>query len=163
MGSAGSSSSPGGTPAPVPAPRGGSWSLWPFGRRPRGKETAPPIIPVARFRNVAISREAGAGGGAIARLAGSKLGWKVYDHELLEAIAQRMGLPADEVRTFDELAPSVVQDWLLPLREEHYAPRRLISTTSQSSSRPSGGPESRSSSAGARGRSCRGPRRSRCG
>ncbi len=115
MGSAGSSSSPGG--------RAGAWSLWPFGRKARGKEAAPPVIPAARFRNVAISREAGAGGGAIARLAGSRLGWKVYDHELLEAIAQRMGLPADEVRTYDELAPSVVQDWLLPLREEHYAPQ----------------------------------------
>ena len=29
----------------------------------------------------------------------------------------------DEVRALDELAPSVVQDWLLPLREEHYAPQ----------------------------------------
>src|SRR2546421_2282628 len=34
-----------------------------------------------------------------------------------------MELSADEVRAFDELAPSVVQDWILPLREEHYAPQ----------------------------------------
>jgi len=34
-----------------------------------------------------------------------------------------MELATDEVRTFDELAPSVVQDWILPLREEHYAPQ----------------------------------------
>ncbi len=121
MGSAGSSSSP--EEKAAPRPWGGPWSLWPFGRSARGKAPAPPIVPAARFRNVAISREAGAGGGSIARLAGERLGWKVYDHELLEAIAQRMGLPADEVRTFDELAPSVVQDWLLPLREEHYAPQ----------------------------------------
>ncbi|MGC8641698.1 MAG: AAA family ATPase [Isosphaeraceae bacterium] len=78
---------------------------------------------VARFQNIAISREAGAGGGAIARMVGQRLGWKVYDHELLEAIAHRMELPVDDVRTFDELAPSAVQDWLLPLREEHYAPQ----------------------------------------
>jgi cytidylate kinase len=52
-----------------------------------------------------------------------RLNWKVYDHEILEAIAQRMELSADEVRVFDELAPSVVQDWILPLREEHYAPQ----------------------------------------
>jgi cytidylate kinase len=99
------------------------WSLWPFGRRSRAAEPAAPIVPAARFRNAAIGREAGAGGGAIARLAATKLGWKVYDHELLEAIAQRMDRPADEVRALDELAPSVVQDWLLPLREEHYAPQ----------------------------------------
>jgi cytidylate kinase len=78
---------------------------------------------VARFQNIAISRETGAGGGAVARMVGQQLGWKVYDHELLEAIAHRMELPVDDVRAFDELAPSAVQDWLLPLREEHYAPQ----------------------------------------
>jgi cytidylate kinase len=56
-------------------------------------------------------------------MVGQRLGWKVFDHELLEAIAHRMELPIDDVRAFDELAPSVVQDWLLPLREEHYAPQ----------------------------------------
>ena len=56
-------------------------------------------------------------------MVGSRLDWKVFDHELIEAIASRMELAIDEVRTFDELAPSVVQDWILPLREEHYAPQ----------------------------------------
>lgn len=77
----------------------------------------------ARFLNICVSREAGAGGAAIARMVGEKLGWKVYDDELLEAIAHRMGVPLDDVRALDELAPSVVQDWLLPLREEYYAPQ----------------------------------------
>jgi cytidylate kinase len=122
MSSAGSSATPEMPERPAsPSIRG--WSLWPFGRGARAKEASTPVVPAARFRNVAISREAGAGGGAIARLAATKLGWKVYDHELLEAIAHRMARPADEVRALDELAPSVVQDWLLPLREEHYAPQ----------------------------------------
>ncbi len=77
----------------------------------------------ARFQNICISREAGAGAGLIARMIGRRLGWKVYDEELIEAIAHRMGVSLDEVRTLDELAPSVVQDWLLPLREEYYAPQ----------------------------------------
>ena len=34
-----------------------------------------------------------------------------------------MEVSTDEARTYDELAPSLVQDWLLPLREEHYAPQ----------------------------------------
>jgi cytidylate kinase len=55
-------------------------------------------------------------------MVGARLGWRVYDHELLEAIAQRMEVPLDEARTYDELAPSVIQDWLLPLGEEHFAP-----------------------------------------
>ncbi len=81
------------------------------------------VGPVVRFRNISISREAGAGGGTIARLVGMRLDWKVFDHELLEAIAHGMQIPAEEVRQYDELAPSLVQDWLLPLREEHYAPQ----------------------------------------
>jgi cytidylate kinase len=56
-------------------------------------------------------------------MVGTRLDWKVFDNELLEEIASRMELATDEVRAFDELAPSVVQDWILPLREEHYAPQ----------------------------------------
>jgi cytidylate kinase len=78
--------------------------------------------PRQRFRNLCISREAGAGAGTIARLVGERLDWKVYDHELIDAIARRMEVPIEEARAFDELAPSVIQDWLLPMREEHYAP-----------------------------------------
>lgn len=78
---------------------------------------------VARFRNICVSPEAGAGGGTLARLVGTRLDWKVYDHELLEAIAHGMEVPTDDARMYDELAPGLVQDWLLPLREEHYAPQ----------------------------------------
>ncbi len=55
-------------------------------------------------------------------MVGRRLDWKVFDHELLEAIAHGMEMPVDEVKVFDELSPSVIQDWLLPLGEEHYAP-----------------------------------------
>jgi len=96
---------------------------WLMGRRTdRNRSEAPPV-PIARYCNVCISREAGAGGGTIARMVGTRLNWKVYDHELLEGIAQRMEVLTEEVRPFDELAPSVAQDWILPLREEHYAPQ----------------------------------------
>ena len=112
-------------PADAEGPR--AWpklvARWLFGRKAGRDPAAGSAEPVARFRNVCVSREAGAGGGTISRLVGTRLGWKVYDHEVLEAIAQRMEMPADEVRAFDELAPSVVQDWILPLREEHYAPQ----------------------------------------
>ena len=96
---------------------------WLFGRVALREEARSAASPIARFRNVAVSREAGSGAGSITRIVGTRLDWKVYDHEVLEAIAQRMEMPTDEVRAFDELAPSVVQDWILPLREEHYAPQ----------------------------------------
>jgi cytidylate kinase len=96
---------------------------WLFGRGDEERAPRAASGSSARFQNICISREAGAGAGTIARMVGKRLGWKVYDEELIEAIAHRMEVPLDDVRTLDELAPSVVQDWLLPLREEYYAPQ----------------------------------------
>lgn len=101
----------------------GALSRWWFGKVVKPKEPVGPPEPVTRFRNVCISRETGSGAGTIGRMVGTRLNWRVFDHELLDAIANRMELSIDEVRAFDELAPSVVQDWILPLREEHYAPQ----------------------------------------
>lgn len=95
---------------------------WLEGRDARSGARDLSAEPRPRFRNLCISREAGAGGGTIARLVGEKLDWKVYEHELIDAIARRMEVPIEEARGYDELAPGVVQDWLLPVREEHYAP-----------------------------------------
>ena len=91
------------------------WSVvrWLFGGGDEDREPAgctPHGGPVPEHLHQPRDRR---GGGAIARMVGQRLGWKVYDHELLEAIAHRMELPVDDVRAFDELAPSVVQDWLL--------------------------------------------------
>ena len=80
-------------------------------------------IPVARFQNICISREAGAGQEHSRGWSGSAWAGRSTTNELIEAIAHRMELPIDEVRALDEQAPSMVQDWLLPLREEYYAPQ----------------------------------------
>jgi cytidylate kinase len=96
---------------------------WLFGLGEEHAPTTAAVIPVARFQNICISREAGSGAGALARMVGERLGWKVYDEELIEAIAHRMEVPIDDVRALDEQAPSMVQDWFLPLREEYYAPQ----------------------------------------
>ncbi|MEW4569993.1 cytidylate kinase-like family protein [Tautonia sp. JC769] len=84
--------------------------------------TEPNDEPRPRFRVVCLSREAGAGGSALGRMVAERLGWTVYDARIVEAIAERMERPIEEVEALDELSPSVVQDWLLPLREEHWAP-----------------------------------------
>lgn len=110
-------------PARLPRRWPSALARWWVRRLPKPSEVSAPPAPTPRFRNLCISREAGAGAGAIARLVGDRLGWHVHDQELLDAIAGRMELATEDVRTFDELAPSVVQDWILPLREEHYAPQ----------------------------------------
>ena len=51
---------------------------------------------------IAITREAGTDGAAIAQEIGKKLGWQVYDRELVEMIARDMGLHAGLLDSVDE-------------------------------------------------------------
>ena len=71
----------------------------------RGAPPAPRSGPAAL--TITVSRESGARGGTIARRVGRKLGWQVYDQELLEYMAQEAinrpgGLDA---------APTTPADW----------------------------------------------------
>jgi cytidylate kinase len=58
---------------------------------------------------IALAREAGCPGTSVAQEVGARLGWPVYDHELLERIAQEMGLRVRLVESLDERR----QSWLL--------------------------------------------------
>lgn len=51
---------------------------------------------------ITISRESGAGGAAVARELGRLLDWPVYDRELLEHIAQQVGLRSELLESLDE-------------------------------------------------------------
>src|SRR5262245_44584397 len=51
---------------------------------------------------IAISRQAGANAQAIAQAVGERLGWLMYDRELVEAIAHEMGLRTKLVESVDE-------------------------------------------------------------
>lgn len=71
---------------------------------------AAPARPARPFV-VAISREAGAGGALVAEAVGTRLGWPVYDRELLERIAEEMGVRPDLLRAVDERRKSWLQEW----------------------------------------------------
>jgi cytidylate kinase len=70
----------------------------------RGPAPLPPALPASL--TVAISREAGSRGETIAHRAGRKLGWQVYNQELLEYVAQegpfRQGIT-------DSLTPAIAR------------------------------------------------------
>ncbi|HKD38341.1 MAG TPA: cytidylate kinase-like family protein [Pirellulales bacterium] len=57
---------------------------------------------------IAISREAGTPGSAVADEVGTLLGWQVYDQELLQQIAREMGLRTSLLESVDERE----QTWL---------------------------------------------------
>lgn len=102
-----------------------SWLGWlksrVTGKKPPGSGGEVAFQP--RFTNVWINREAGSGSDIIARQVAARLNWAVYNEEFIEIIARRMKISPEMVRTLDELAPGMIQDWLLPLREQHYAPQ----------------------------------------
>lgn len=51
---------------------------------------------------IALDRQAGTPGSEVAHALGSHLGWMVYDHELVEKIAQEMGLRTRLLESVDE-------------------------------------------------------------
>jgi cytidylate kinase len=59
---------------------------------------------------IAISREAGIDAGAYARAIGEQLGWPVWDHELLELIANRLGSNVSALESLDERHISWIQE-----------------------------------------------------
>jgi cytidylate kinase len=76
----------------------------------RAAASRPDLIPPApRALTIALSREAGANGTAVGQEVGTRLGWPVYDHELLERIAQDMGVHTRLLESVDERRVS----WLL--------------------------------------------------
>src|SRR5262245_4303234 len=68
------------------------------GRAARQSHSVPPAQPVT----ITLSREAGTQGTATAHEVGERLGWQVYDYELLERIAQDMGVRSSLLESVDE-------------------------------------------------------------
>jgi len=75
-------------------------------RRPgRGKEGALLYGPY-----LIISREKGAGGNAIARLVGERLGWQVFNNEIVDEIAKRAHVRRRLIESLDERNRETIQD-----------------------------------------------------
>jgi cytidylate kinase len=82
------------------------------------KAAAPPPAPVSL--TVTVSREAGSRGGSIARRAGRKLGWQVYNQELVEYVAQEGAFRQDFVENLPPAAARWAEDHLeVLLREQN--------------------------------------------
>lgn len=59
---------------------------------------------------ITISREFGARGAAIARMLEKKLGFKVWDKEILEVISEKLGSDIDYIKSLDENMQNAVED-----------------------------------------------------
>jgi cytidylate kinase len=59
---------------------------------------------------IALTREAGTPGTTVAQEVGRRIGWLVYDHELVQRIAQEMGLRASLLESVDERNPGWLRE-----------------------------------------------------
>ena len=95
----------------------------------------PHELPHGRPRSfsIAMSREAGTRGPAVARAVGERLGWPVYDHELLEIIARDLHVRVKLLDNVDERRISWLQECVeafaaVPAVREGKYVRHLIET-----------------------------------
>jgi CMP/dCMP kinase len=58
---------------------------------------------------ITISRMFGSGGSEIASRLAHELGWQLFDNDLVDAVARRLGVTAEEVAAREERVPSLVQ------------------------------------------------------
>ena len=61
---------------------------------------------------IALSREVGARGTSVARAVGARLGWAVYDNEILERIAQEMKVRPRALQRVDERHASLLNEFI---------------------------------------------------
>ncbi len=72
------------------------------GRGKEGKLTCGPYL--------LFSREKGAGGSAVAQLAGKRLGWQVFNSELVDAVAEKANVRRELIESLDERDRKTIQD-----------------------------------------------------
>ncbi len=87
---------------------------WEQQRNQETSELGPLVSAVAAppALTIAVSREPGAGGTTIARAVGARLDWPVYDHELVQRIAEDLGIHANLLESVDEKRVNWIQQCL---------------------------------------------------
>ena len=58
---------------------------------------------------ITIEREFGAGGSELAAALGARLGWRVADRDIVDAVAERLGVDEEAVAARDEHAPGLLE------------------------------------------------------
>ena len=59
-----------------------------------------------------VSREKGAGGNAVAKLVGRRLGWQVFDNEIVDEIAEKAHIRRQLIESLDERDQATIQDMI---------------------------------------------------
>ncbi len=100
------------------------WTINLEAQRQRFEQTSSSKPPVDIHPYVAISREAGSGGAAIARRVGDLLGWDVLHRELLDHMAEKYNLPRKMLGNIDEKT----SNWIVEVFGKWLDPRLITQT-----------------------------------
>jgi cytidylate kinase len=73
----------------------------------------------SEMQAITISREYGSGGGEIAARLAHRLGWQLIDHEVVERVAQELGVSEAEAEEHDEYAESLASRILCSFFENY--------------------------------------------
>src|SRR5271166_4565996 len=74
--------------------------------QPTAMEPEPVPAPVVPMQAVTISHLYGSGGGEIGARLAQRLGWQLFDHEIVAQIAEKMGITLHEADARDEYPES---------------------------------------------------------
>lgn len=69
--------------------------------------------------SITISKEIGSQGEEFAQALSQRLGWKIFDRELVEYIAQNAHVRQNMVEMFDEKTQNEIHNWVLTLLDHH--------------------------------------------
>ena len=89
--------------------------LWQTQRKITDERIRREADPGRTLRFITLSRDAGNGGPAVARSLAERLGWRVFDSEIVEYIAKRSSVHKDLIGTLDESARDFVTDAVMAL------------------------------------------------
>ncbi len=89
--------------------------LWQTRRRISDERMRRESDPGRTLGFITLSRDAGNGGVAVAQDLAERLGWRVFDSEIVEYIAQRSSVHRDLISTLDESARDFVTDAVMAL------------------------------------------------
>ncbi|MEJ2007041.1 MAG: cytidylate kinase-like family protein [Acidobacteriota bacterium] len=88
---------------------------WELARRRQKKQERPGRGKVGRLYfgpYLLVSREKGAGGHEVANLIGQRLGWQVFDRQIVDAVAQRTQMRQQLIESLDERTRGGLEEFL---------------------------------------------------
>lgn len=102
---------------------------WELARRRQRQQERPGRGKIGRIYfgpYVLVSRDKGAGGHEVAKLVGQRLGWEVFDRQIVDAIAQRTQMREHLIESLDERTRGGLEEFLRDVLTREIGPTNYL-------------------------------------